>query len=130
MSGGGRIPPPGAFRVKYDIAQNSAGIIRVLSGIISVRFSVFRKYLILNAMAYRDCWSIRHRSVTIISNRSPVRVLNHDQSDHYANSVAFVVIKVRDPVTKELRNHFDGKLLLWKRHGRGITYPLSRVEPH
>ncbi len=47
-----------------------------------------------------------------MSTGSRFRVLYHDQSDHQANSMAFIVVMkgACDPVTKELRNHFDGEL--------------------
>ncbi len=53
-------------------------------------------------------FDIRHRSVTCnriisMSTGSRFRVINHDQNDHHANCMALV----RDPVTKELRKHFD-----------------------
>ena len=67
--------------------------------------------------------SIRHRNVTCnriisMSTRSRFRVLNHDQNDHHANSMAFIVVMCviqspRSYVITSMTNCIVEVMLMW-----------------
>ena len=61
------------------------------------------------------CRSVTCNRIISMSTGSRFRVLYHDQSDHHANSMAFIVVmKGAWSSPKELCNHFDGKLTHWQ----------------
>ncbi len=81
-------------------------------------------------------WSVTCNQIISMSTGSRFWVINHDQSDHHANSIAFIVIMKGDPVKKESRNHFNDKFKkimgsssLWK-VGDPVTKELNVLRNH